>query len=151
MFVHNENVVSISAKNVESESIVFESHMSEMDSDERDDVSLARLLKKGLFSKVKTRIIDAPVHSVDYDGSYSSEDVFVPASGQPSTTNENIEQSGHSPHATDNVGENIVDNVGENLDENVGEHVKPTDNSAPDDVEPNVNVPQTEFEQPHVT
>ena len=39
-------------------------------------------------------------------------------------------------------------NADENIYENVGEHVELIDNSAPDDVEPNENVPPTEFEQP---
>ena len=46
MSVHDENVAGISAENVEFELVVSESHMSEMDSNERDDVSLARLLNK---------------------------------------------------------------------------------------------------------
>ena len=45
--------------------------------------------------------------------------------------------------STDNAGKNIADNVSENLDEHASEHVEPTDNSAPDDVEPNVNALQT--------
>ncbi|KAA0058403.1 uncharacterized protein E5676_scaffold76994G00140 [Cucumis melo var. makuwa] len=163
----------IVAKNVETELVVSESHMSEMDSDERDDVPLAKLLKNGLFSKSESTVADAPITSVHSDGSSSSEDIFVPTPGQLSTTNENTGHYGHSPlvrshirtsslvdvqpyvpdpnpmgQSTDNVGGNIDDNVGENLYENVDEHVKPTDNSAPDDVEPNVNAPQIEFEQP---
>ncbi|KAA0065318.1 uncharacterized protein E6C27_scaffold1343G00120 [Cucumis melo var. makuwa] len=42
-------------------------------------------------------IADALVPSGHSDGSFSSQDVFVPTPGQLSTTNENIEQSDHAP------------------------------------------------------
>ncbi|XP_050941588.1 uncharacterized protein LOC127149759 [Cucumis melo] len=181
--MHDDNDAGIALENVKTESVVFESHMSKMDSDERDDVPLARLLKKGLFSKDESTVADAPITSVHFDGSSSSKDIFVPTPGQPSSTNEDTGHSNHSPpvrspvrtsssvdvqpsilkpnlvgQSTDNVGENIVDNVDRNIadnvdenpNENVDDHVEPIDNSAPDDVEPNVNAPQTEFEQPCV-
>ncbi|KAA0039041.1 uncharacterized protein E6C27_scaffold84G001310 [Cucumis melo var. makuwa] len=141
MYVHDDNVAGIATENVESEPVVSESHMSKMDSDERDDVPLA---------------------------SSSSKDIFIPTPGQPSTPKEDIGQSNYSPpvrspvqttspvdvqssvpnpnlvgQSTDNAGKNIADNVSENLDEHASEHVEPTDNSAPDDVEPNVNALQT--------
>ena len=43
-----------------------------MDSDERDDVLLARFLKKGLFSKVGSTVVDAPIPSVHFNSSSSS-------------------------------------------------------------------------------
>ena len=76
--VHDEKMVGIVAENVESESVVSKSHMSEMDSNERDDVPLVSLLKKDLFSKVGSTIVDALGSSVYSDGSSSSEDIFVP-------------------------------------------------------------------------
>lgn len=85
-------------------------------------------------------IADALVPSGHSNGSSPSQDVFVPTPGQPSTTNENIEQSDHAPpvrssiwsilhvdvqqfvpiadlvgQSTNNVGENIDDNVGRTL------------------------------------
>lgn len=172
MSLHDTNVAGISAKNVEFELVVSESHMFEMDLDERDDVRLARLLKKGLFSKAGSTAVDAPVPSAHSVSSSSSQNIFVPIPSQPSTTNENLKQSGHSlpvrssirfsppvgnqqsipdpnhvGQSCDNVSENIVANVGENIDENVGEHVEPTNNSALDDIEPNENVHPTESEQ----
>ncbi|KAA0055003.1 uncharacterized protein E6C27_scaffold43052G001540 [Cucumis melo var. makuwa] len=147
--------------------------MSKMDSNERDDVHLARLLKKGLFSTTEPTIADWPVTSFHSDESSSSEDIFVPTSGQPSITNEEIGQFSHSPpvrspvqtnspidvqksipdpnpvgQSIDNMGEHITETIDENLDANVDDHVEPTDNSAPDDGVPNVNVPPTEFKQP---
>ncbi|KAA0067129.1 envelope-like protein [Cucumis melo var. makuwa] len=44
VFVHDENVASVFVENVESEPIFSGSHMSEMDSDKRADVPLARIL-----------------------------------------------------------------------------------------------------------
>ncbi|KAA0054610.1 uncharacterized protein E5676_scaffold22G00470 [Cucumis melo var. makuwa] len=118
-------------------------------------------------------VADVPVTLVHSDESSSFKDIFVPTPGQPSTTNEEIEQFSHSlpvkspvhtsssvdvqqsvpdpnhvGQSTENVGENIADNVGENPSANVDDHVEPTVNSASDDVVPNVNVPQTESEQP---
>ncbi|KAA0055447.1 uncharacterized protein E5676_scaffold314G00170 [Cucumis melo var. makuwa] len=111
--------------------------------------------------------------SVHSDESSSSEDIFYRTPGQPSTTNEEIGQSSHSPpvrscvqtsspvdvqqsvpdpnpvgQSTDNVGENIAKTVNENPSANVDDHVEPTDNSTPDDGVPNGNVPPTEAEQP---
>ncbi|KAA0066660.1 uncharacterized protein E5676_scaffold2119G00410 [Cucumis melo var. makuwa] len=95
--VHDKNVIGIAAENVETKVVVSKSHMSEMDSDERDDVPLARLLKKGLFFKVGSMVADASISLVHSIGSSSSEDIFVPTSSQPSTTSKDTGQSGHSP------------------------------------------------------
>ena len=45
------------------------------------------------------------------------------------------------------MGENIVDPANENPDANVDAHVEPTNNCAPDNVEPNMDVPQKETQQ----
>ncbi|KAA0036549.1 uncharacterized protein E6C27_scaffold191G00520 [Cucumis melo var. makuwa] len=78
---------------------------SEMDSNEQDDVPLARLLRKGLFSTTEPNVVYVPVISVHSDESSSSEDIFVPTPSQSATANEEIGQSGHSPSvsALDNV------------------------------------------------
>uniref|UniRef100_A0A9I9E6T0 Flocculation protein FLO11-like n=1 Tax=Cucumis melo TaxID=3656 RepID=A0A9I9E6T0_CUCME len=154
--LHDENVAGILADNIESEPVVSESHMSEIDSDEKDDVPLARFLKKALFSKAGSTVAKASVPS----------NVFVLTHSQPSTTNKNLEQTSHSSPVRSlvqssppiDVQQSVLDpdlvsqpseNVGENIHENVGEHVEPNDNSAPDGVEPNESVPSTEPEQPH--
>ncbi|TYK25839.1 putative mitochondrial protein [Cucumis melo var. makuwa] len=49
--LHDENVAGITLDNIESEPVVSESHMSALDLDESDDVSLFRLLKKGQRGK----------------------------------------------------------------------------------------------------
>ncbi|KAA0046513.1 uncharacterized protein E5676_scaffold403G00920 [Cucumis melo var. makuwa] len=140
--VHDEKMVGIVAENVESESVVSKSHMSEMDSNERDDVPLVSLLKKDLFSKVGSTIVDALGSSV-YSDVRSSIQTSSLADIQLSVPDPNpVGQS------TVNVDENVANNDGENLDEDVGKHVEPTDNGAPGDVEPNVNAPQTKSEQP---
>ena len=61
-----------------------------MDSNERDDVSIARLLKKGLFSNVEPSVVDVPVISAHFDERSFSEDIFVPMLGHPSATNKEV-------------------------------------------------------------
>ncbi|KAA0035541.1 envelope-like protein [Cucumis melo var. makuwa] len=132
--------------------------MSEMDSDEQDDVPLTRLLKKSLFFIAKPTVANAYVTSVHSDDSSSSEDIFVPTPGQPPTTNEDLGHSSHSPpvkspvqtsspvdvqqfvsdpnpmgQSTNNMGENIADNVDENPDVNVDDHDELIDNTVSDD------------------
>ncbi|KAA0042025.1 uncharacterized protein E5676_scaffold306G002660 [Cucumis melo var. makuwa] len=51
--VHDENMADSAAKGVETTPSVSETYIFEMDLDECDDVSLARLLRKGLFSNVE--------------------------------------------------------------------------------------------------
>ncbi|KAA0060406.1 hypothetical protein IC582_014196 [Cucumis melo] len=167
--MHDKNIV---AENVETEPVVSEAHMSEMDYEELDDIPLARLLKKGLFSTAKPTIADVPVTLLHSYKSLSSDDIFIPTLGQPSTTNEEIGKSGHSlpvrfpiqthspndvqqsildanlvGQSTDNVGENIAEIVHKNPGANVDDHVELTYNSTIDDGVPNVNVPPTESEQ----
>ena len=45
-------IAGSAAESVETPPSVYETHTTDMDSNERDDVPLARLLKKGLFSIV---------------------------------------------------------------------------------------------------
>lgn len=55
------------------------------------------MLKNGLFSNIEPIVANVPKTSVHSYNSSFSEDIFVPTLGQPSTTNENIGQSGYSP------------------------------------------------------
>ncbi|KAA0065426.1 uncharacterized protein E6C27_scaffold17G001030 [Cucumis melo var. makuwa] len=88
--MHDEQISSSAAENVEVDSVVSKTYISKMDSDEGDDVPLARLLKKSLFSTVEPTIADVPVTLAHFHESASSEDIVVPTPGQPSTTNEDI-------------------------------------------------------------
>ncbi|TYK02704.1 uncharacterized protein E5676_scaffold1161G00370 [Cucumis melo var. makuwa] len=94
--LHDENVSDITHDNVESELVPSKSHLC-MDLDERDDVPLARLLKKGLFSKVGSVVVSPPAPSIHSNSSSSSHNVFLPTPGQSSTMNENLEHTGHCP------------------------------------------------------
>ncbi|KAA0067004.1 uncharacterized protein E5676_scaffold14G00020 [Cucumis melo var. makuwa] len=51
--VHDENIADSAAEGIETAPSVSETHISEMDSDEHDDVPLARLLRKGLLFNVE--------------------------------------------------------------------------------------------------
>ncbi|KAA0058978.1 putative mitochondrial protein [Cucumis melo var. makuwa] len=79
---------AIAAEDVETAPSVSESHISEMDLDERDDVPLATLLRKELFSNVEPSVADVPITSAHSDESSSSEDIFVPTPSHPFATNE---------------------------------------------------------------
>ncbi|KAA0052831.1 envelope-like protein [Cucumis melo var. makuwa] len=92
--MHDEN---IDAENLETELVASEPLMSEMDFDEQDDVPLARLLKKDLFSTDEPTVAYESITSVHFDESSSSEDIFVSTPGLPSTANKEIEQPGHYP------------------------------------------------------
>lgn len=74
-----------------------------MDLDDRDDVPLARLLKKILFSKVRSAVASSFFPSVHFDSSSSSQNVFVSTPGQPSTMNENLEHTSHSPFVRSHI------------------------------------------------
>ncbi|KAA0026052.1 uncharacterized protein E5676_scaffold115G00350 [Cucumis melo var. makuwa] len=113
-----------------------------MDSDERDDVSLARLLRKGLFSNVEPFGTAAPVTLVHSQESSLSDEIFIPMSGHPPVTNVEVSQSGHSSR-----GGNFDDPANQNPAD-VDTHVEPTDTCTPDNVEPDVNVePQPKTQQ----
>ncbi|KAA0063697.1 uncharacterized protein E5676_scaffold478G00170 [Cucumis melo var. makuwa] len=70
-----------------------------------DDVPLARLLKKILFSKVRSAVASSFFPSVHFDSSSSSQNVFVSTPGQPSTMNENLEHTSHSPFVSAPAGD----------------------------------------------
>lgn len=78
--LHDENVVEITLKNVKSEPVPSESHLFAFYFDERDDIPLASLLKKGLFTKAGSAAVSSPTSSVHCNSS-SSYNVFVPTSG----------------------------------------------------------------------
>ncbi|KAA0026110.1 gag-pol polyprotein [Cucumis melo var. makuwa] len=108
-----------------------------------DNVPLAILLKKGLFSNVEPSVADVLVtmaHSEESSltsvrfGSLVDDQCSVP----------DTDPVGDS---TGNLGENIADPTNENPDENVDAHGEPIDNCAPGNIEPNVDVPQTETQQ----
>ncbi|KAA0037821.1 uncharacterized protein E5676_scaffold236G00690 [Cucumis melo var. makuwa] len=63
---------------------------------QRDDVSLTRLLKKGLFSNVEPSVADVHVPSAHPDERSSSKDIFVPTPSYTSATIEKVGQSGRS-------------------------------------------------------
>lgn len=98
--MHDDNV----PKTVESERVPSESHLSDMDSNERDDVPLARLLKHGLTRKSSHPsandpiAIDAPCSSDPsvHSSSSSSLNVFISTPRQSLTNNEK-----HFPVQTD--------------------------------------------------
>ncbi|TYK24860.1 uncharacterized protein E5676_scaffold184G001290 [Cucumis melo var. makuwa] len=124
------------------------------DSNERDDVPLARWLKNGLLSNVEPSGTAALVTSVHSHESSSSDEIFIPTPGHPPTTNVEVGQSGCSPpvrssirvdplvddqHSVpdlDPVGESI-ENLGGNFDDlanqnpvDVDAHIEPTDTYA---------------------
>ncbi|KAA0048750.1 uncharacterized protein E5676_scaffold172G00840 [Cucumis melo var. makuwa] len=95
--VNDEVIIECTAKRVETAPSVYKTHTTYMDSDERDDVPLARLLKKGLFSNVvpaKSFDLDMSTHPHE---SFSSKDVFVPTPGHLPTTNEEASPLHRSP------------------------------------------------------
>ncbi|KAA0067516.1 uncharacterized protein E5676_scaffold530G00240 [Cucumis melo var. makuwa] len=136
VFVHHKHIVDSAVEDVETSPGVSESYISEMDSDEQDDVLLARLLKNGLFSNVEPSVADVPITSAHSDESSSSEDVFVVISGHTSATNEEVSQSGRfSPVRSSVRFEFLADNqhsvpnpypVGDSTD-NLGENISNTD------------------------
>ncbi|KAA0041932.1 uncharacterized protein E5676_scaffold306G001340 [Cucumis melo var. makuwa] len=108
--MHDENIVDIAAKGVETAPSVSESHNSKMDSDERDDVSLAKLLRKGLFSNVEPSGIADPIPSVHSHESSSAEEIFIPTPGHPPATYEEaVPDSDPIGESTENLGGNFVD------------------------------------------
>ncbi|KAA0062802.1 uncharacterized protein E5676_scaffold986G00450 [Cucumis melo var. makuwa] len=164
--MHEEHITNSTTEDVEIATGVTESLVSEMDSDERYNVPLARLLNKGLFSNVEPSIADVPITTAYSNESSSSEDIFVPTPGHSSVTNKEVGQSWrflpfrssirfssliddqYSVPDLDpvgdsigNLGGNIVDPTNENPNANVDAHGELTDNCALNNVEPNVDVP----------
>ncbi|KAA0052244.1 putative gag-pol polyprotein [Cucumis melo var. makuwa] len=95
--VHDDLIADNAAEDIETAPGVSESHVFKMDSDERDNVPLARLLKNGLFSNVEPFVADVPVTTAHSNESSSSEDIFVPTPSHPFATNEKVGQPGRSP------------------------------------------------------
>ncbi|KAA0033902.1 envelope-like protein [Cucumis melo var. makuwa] len=170
--MHDEHTVDSAAEDVETTPGVFESHISERDSDERDDVLLDRLLKKGLSLNVEPSVADVPVTTAHSNESSSSEDILFQhliillLQVKKLVNLDVLHQLGHlfdstlvdNQHSvpdldpvgdsTGNSGENIADPINENLDTNTDAHGEPIDNCAPRNIEPNVDVPHTETQQP---
>ncbi|KAA0031873.1 uncharacterized protein E5676_scaffold994G00100 [Cucumis melo var. makuwa] len=143
-----------------------------MDLNERDDVPLAKLLRKGLLSSVEPSGTAAPVTSVHSHESSSSDEIFIPTPSHSLAKNVEVGQFGcflpvrssfrvdpsvddqHSVPDPDPVGES-TENLGGNFDNpanqnpaDVDAHVEPTDTCASDNVESDVNVePQSETQQ----
>ncbi|KAA0037274.1 uncharacterized protein E5676_scaffold1085G00190 [Cucumis melo var. makuwa] len=92
-------------------------------------MSSSQVVEEGLFSTVEPIIADVLVIRSSLQFS-SLVDV-----------QQSVPDSDPVGDSTDNMGENIDDPVDENPDANVDDHVEPTDNYAPNDVVPNVNVP----------
>ncbi|XP_050945116.1 uncharacterized protein LOC127150655 [Cucumis melo] len=76
--LHEETVSENVMKNVETAPAASEAHLSNMDSDDLDDVPLARLVKKVTAPHPVPKIINDNVLSDQSQESSSSEGVFVP-------------------------------------------------------------------------
>ncbi|KAA0055633.1 uncharacterized protein E5676_scaffold231G00940 [Cucumis melo var. makuwa] len=123
--VRMRHIADSAAEDVETAPGVFESHVSKMDLDERDDVSLARLLKKGHPSAINEEVgrsgRSLPVRSyVRFDSSVDDQ--------------HSVSDPDPIGDSTSSLGENIADPSNENLDTNVDDYSEPTDNCAPDNV-----------------
>ncbi|KAA0065524.1 gag/pol protein [Cucumis melo var. makuwa] len=161
LHVHAEFIAECVAEDVETAPSVSETHTTYMDFNERDDVPLARLLKKGLFSNVVPAKSIDPITSTHSHESSSYKDIFVPTPSHSPTTNEGAGQSGPSPlvkssiqvdaSVTDhrlvpdsNPIDKTTENVGRNdvpVDESIiiDAHVESTNTCATDTIEPDVN------------
>ncbi|KAA0066733.1 envelope-like protein [Cucumis melo var. makuwa] len=71
--------------------------MSDMDSDDRDDVPLARLLKRTLILDVSDKLLVDPSSSIHSQESSSTEGVFIPTPGIPSASKVQPRTSTRSP------------------------------------------------------
>ena len=95
--VHEEIVVKSAVKSAENAPSVSETHVSNMDLDDLDDIPLARLLKKSYASEVALAKPTDPIISAHSQKSSSSEDVFVPTPGLHHASNVERGPSQHSP------------------------------------------------------
>lgn len=158
--LHDDNVTEKSPENVESKRVLSEPHLSAMDSNEKDDVPLASLLKQSLFRRasrpsvnVESATTCSPTSYV-HSASSSSQNVFIPTHVQLVTANENsfTAQTGHSPPVQSLVSNPSVDiqefvlesgpvsQPTDGLDENVESNF----NNVPPDDNPNVSIPAFE-------
>lgn len=91
--MHDEIIAENITEGVETTLSVSETYISEMDSDEHDDVPLARLLRKWLFSNVEPTETSDPVTSVHSHENSSFKDIFAPTLGDSPARNEGAGQS----------------------------------------------------------
>ncbi|TYK29294.1 gag/pol protein [Cucumis melo var. makuwa] len=161
LHVHAEFIAECVAEDVETAPSVSETHTTYMDFNERDDVPLARLLKKGLFSNVVPAKSVDPITSTHSHESSSYKDIFVPTPSHSPTTNEGAGQSGPSPLVKSSIqvdasitdhrlvpDSNPIDKTTENVGRNdvpvdesiiIDAHVESTNTCATDTIEPDVN------------
>ena len=97
-----ESVPVVGESSVPASSIVHtprvpETTVSDMDSDNRDDVPLARLLKRTLIPDVSDKLPINPPSSIHSQKSLSIEGVFIPTSGILPATNIQLGSSARSP------------------------------------------------------
>ncbi|TYK08882.1 uncharacterized protein E5676_scaffold1411G00040 [Cucumis melo var. makuwa] len=129
--VHDDVVAKSAAKGVETAPSVSKTHILNMDSDEQDDVPLARLLKKGFVLNVASTKSVNPIISARSQESSSSEDVFIPTPGLYHASDQEPGPSQHSPPIR-----NDVPAVETPIDD---ENVDPTNTDATNIVEPDVH------------
>ncbi|KAA0054498.1 envelope-like protein [Cucumis melo var. makuwa] len=94
---NDEFVAESAAKGIEIAPSVFETHISKMDSNEQDNVLLARLLKKDFVSNVASAKSADPVILAHSQESSSSKEVFIPTPGFHHVASEELGPSRHSP------------------------------------------------------
>ncbi|TYK24384.1 envelope-like protein [Cucumis melo var. makuwa] len=127
---HDDVATGSAAKGVENAPSVSETHISDMDLDEQDDVLLARLLKKGVASNVvPTKSVDLVI-SAHSQKSSSSQDVFVPTLGLYHVSNEKPGPSRRLPPVRTDVLASETSDV---------ENVEPAYTSTTNTVEPDAN------------
>ncbi|KAA0052067.1 envelope-like protein [Cucumis melo var. makuwa] len=99
--------IGSAAKDAENAPSAYETHISEMDFDDLDNVPLARLLKKSSVFYVTTKKSNDPILSVHSQESSSSKGVFVLTPGLHYASNV---EPGPSHHSSP-VRSSILDNV----------------------------------------
>ncbi|TYK08857.1 envelope-like protein [Cucumis melo var. makuwa] len=108
--LHEETVSENVMKNVETAPAASEAHLSNMDSDDLDDVPLARLVKKVTAPHAVPKIINDNVLSDQSQESSSSEGVFVPTPDLRQTSS--IELGGtEAPNEQNDTPPDNVDDV----------------------------------------
>ncbi|KAA0037815.1 uncharacterized protein E5676_scaffold1567G00670 [Cucumis melo var. makuwa] len=115
-------------------------NVSNMDSDDRDDVPLARLLKKTMIPDVADKLHVDPPSFIHSQESSSTKGVFIPTPDIPSTSNVQPGPSAHSPPASPplfssvNAHKSVPDAVLGNISGAPVRH--PNDREVEDEVEP---------------